>query len=41
MLILHQLLCVLFTLRGITTRKKLARSAPNMATRSAYAVRCG
>jgi hypothetical protein len=24
-----------------TTRKKLTRSAPNMATRSAYAVRCG
>jgi hypothetical protein len=24
-----------------TTRKKLTRSAPNMATRSAYVVRCG
>jgi hypothetical protein len=24
-----------------TTRKKLTRSAPNMVTRSAYAVRCG
>jgi hypothetical protein len=27
--------------RTSTTRKKLTRSAPNMATRSAYAVRCG
>jgi hypothetical protein len=27
--------------RIATTRKKLTRSAPNMATRSAYAMRCG